>query len=355
MKKQIKKLLCAALVFTMATGAFAACGTEDDEPVDSKPQTNETKYNDACALIENGEYEEAYAAFKALGDYKDSQERLSRFIYTPSRANYVLEDRSGVMTIELGKYNLPSRVVSVGVEGEEDNAYTKDSVYTYDDKGNLMQQAVTYNESSLAYDYTYDADNRLIKAVYTIEGELFAQHNFVYDENGLKIREDYIQEGQVYYDYVYSYDDNDNVIECVYDATEGRYTYAYFYDAEGALTNDSGEAPDGYYYTNEYTYYADGQLAQRVCVENGELSFTESYTYDNAGELIKKETTYSDGTKDVYTREYDANGNLVKETLVYADGTEESIEWQYIFTYIPIDVPAATREQVEGIFVIIQP
>ena len=65
MKKQIKRLLCAALVFTVATGAFVACGDPDDEPGDSEPQTNETMYNDACALIEIGEYEEAYAAFKA--------------------------------------------------------------------------------------------------------------------------------------------------------------------------------------------------------------------------------------------------------------------------------------------------
>ena len=65
-------------------------------------------------MIESGDYEEAYAAFMELGDFKDSQKYLSRFVYFPLVANYVLYDRSGVMTVELGAFNLPSRVFSVG-------------------------------------------------------------------------------------------------------------------------------------------------------------------------------------------------------------------------------------------------
>ena len=115
MKKQISRLFCTALVLTMAMGSFVACGGDGkDESSVNETNTNETKYNEACAWIESGDYEEAYAAFMELGDFKDSQKYLSRFVYFPLVANYVLYDRSGVMTVELGAFNLPSRVLSVG-------------------------------------------------------------------------------------------------------------------------------------------------------------------------------------------------------------------------------------------------
>ena len=152
------KKICIGLAFTVAMGAFVACGQDNKED----------KYNDACALIESGDYESAYAAFKELGDYKDSQKHLSRFIYFPTSVNYDLGDRSGVMTIELGVYNMPARMLAQGVEGTENTAYTKDGVYTYDSVGNLLRQAVTYDGTLMAYDYTYDNENRLVKAAITI-------------------------------------------------------------------------------------------------------------------------------------------------------------------------------------------
>jgi len=42
-------------------------------------------------LILNGSYEEAYALFKELGDYKDSEEYLSRFRYVPVKINTTLD------------------------------------------------------------------------------------------------------------------------------------------------------------------------------------------------------------------------------------------------------------------------
>ena len=150
------KKLCLALVFTMAMGAFAACGQEN-----KGVQTNETKYNNACALIESGEYEKAYATFKELGNYKDSEKHLSRFMYFPSVVNYNLYDRSGVITVTLGSYNLPVHLLTEGTI-EEIGSYTKDGWYTYDGKGNWMRQAVMYNGTLMTYDYTYDANNNII-------------------------------------------------------------------------------------------------------------------------------------------------------------------------------------------------
>lgn len=348
MMKKISRLFCTALVFTMAMGTFAACVNENDNS-----EAKETKYNDACALIESGDYESAYAAFKELGNYKDAQKYLSRFIYFPTVANYVLFDRSGVMTIELGAYNMPSRILSEGVEGTENNAYTKDGVYTYDSKGNLMQQAVKYNETSLAYDYTYDDNNNISKAEYSVEGVVITVNSYTYDENGLLIRESYTEGDVVHYDYENSYDVNGNMIKSEYKTPDGDHIYTYTYNDEGNLVNEHGTALNKYWYNIDYTYNADGQLTQEVYTNYEEDDYTIDYTYDNAGNCIKEESSYSDGTKKVFTREYDANGNVKKEVLTSRDGTVETVEWQYALTYITIDIPVWTMNQMLGVFDII--
>ena len=68
------------------------------------------------------------------------------------------------------------------------------------------------------------------------------------------------------------------------------------------------------------------------------------------GNCIKEEWNYSDETKNVFTKEYDENGNRTKEVHTYADGTVESVELQYVFTYVTIDVPEWTMNQLMGLF-----
>ncbi len=339
MKKQISRLFCAAMVFTVAMGSLVACGGKDKSD-------NEAKYNDACALIESGDYASAYEAFKDLGDYKDSEKYLSRFTYFPTTVDYVLSDRSGTMTVELGIYNMPTRMISIGTIG------TKDGTYTYDDEGNLMQQAILYNGVPLRFDYTYDADNNLIKAEYFEEDVLMMVNEYFY-EDGIKVRESSIVEGVVEYDYFHSYDENGNMVESVFHALEGDHVYTYAYDEDGRLVNHQGSIPNEYSYNNDYTYDENGNLTERVLTMMGEPYYTLNYTYDSEGNCIKEERTYSDG-KEVYTKEYDENGNVISEVITRADGSVESAEWQYVLTYITIDVPAASMEQIMGLFEILQ-
>jgi hypothetical protein len=341
MKKLFSLLLCAVLFLSALTGALTSCSGDTDE--------RETKYTAALALIASGDYESAYAAFKELGDYKDSEKYLSGFCYFPSVVNYDLYDRSGVMTITLGSYNLPVRLLAKGtIEGEGE--YTKDGWYSYDSKGNWMRQAVLYNNDFLAYDYTYDANGNIIKAEYTDGGAVIAVHNYAYDENGLRIREAYEENGVVYYDYQNTYDANGNLIKSVCEAEGDNFVYDFVYNEDGNLVNDRGERSDGYSYNNDYTYNAEGNMIKKVCSENGEVGATLDCTYDSNENCIKEEWSYPDETKDVYTKEYDENGNLTKEVHTYSDGTVESVEWKYLFTYVPIDVPEWTKDQIRGLF-----
>ena len=339
MKKQLTKLLSLAMAIILAISCLVSCGEDK----------NEAKYNNACTLLESGDYEAAYTAFKELGDYKDSETYLSRFVHFPTVINYDLYDRSGVITTTLGAFNLPVHVSTKGtMEGEGE--YTKDGWYSYDNNGNWMRQAVLYNSDFLAYDYTYDAKGNVIKAVYSVDGTVSAVHNFTYDENGLKIRDTYEENGVVYYDYQNTYDANGNMIKSVYAAEAGNYIYEYVYNEDGKIVNERGENPAGNYYTIDYTYNDDGNLIKKVRSENGEVTLTVDCTYDSNGNRIKEERSFPDETKDIYTREYDEHGNQTKEVRTYSDGIVETAEWKYIFTYVTIDVPEWTWGEIASLF-----
>jgi YD repeat-containing protein len=149
------------------------------------------------------------------------------------------------------------------------------------------------------------------------------------------------------------YDANGNLIKSEFKTPDGDHVYTYTYNDEGNLVNEHGTALNEYWYNIDYTYNADGQLMQKVYTDNEEDSYTADYAYDNAGNCIKEETSYSNGEKEVFTREYDANGNVTKEMLTASDGSVTSVEWQYALTYLTVDVPLATMNQVLGLFDII--
>jgi YD repeat-containing protein len=318
------------MVIIIATSCLVACGEGE----------NETKYNNACALIESGDYEAAYTVFKELGDYKDSEKYLSRFVYFPSVVNFDLYDRSGVMTVTLGQYNLPCKSVSEGTVGR------KDSEYTYDSKGNLIRQAVTHNGMVAAMDHTYDENNHRIKVEYSENGVVSIVYDYAYDAKGQLIREVYTEEGVVYYDYQHSYDENGNMIKSEYNAPDADYVYTYTYNADGNMINEQCNVSIGHSYNVDYIYSADGKLTRKVRTEDGSPRYTMDYMYDTAGNCIKEERVYVDGATQSLVREYDAHGNVTKEVYTDADGTVETVESRHALTYLTIDVSTAMLEHV---------
>ena len=315
------------------------------------PDARETKYNDALAMIESGNYTEAYAAFKELGDYKDSQKHLERFIYFRTKITYDLYDKAGVMTTTLGKFNLPSRMVSVADTG------TKDGTYTYDEQGNLKRQQVDIDGLIAAFDYTYDENNRLIKAEYSENGVVSITHEYPQNEMGLDAKDIYTVNGVVAYESTYTYDEQGRKIKTEYiSEVYGSCIYTFTYDEKGNLVEEKNVSLDGSetYYHYTYTYDESGKLASGVYVYYDER-YTGRFEYDAAGNITLDEYTNEDGTKDEYTKEYDENGNLVHAEWKYANGDVETADFEYTLTYLTVDVPDATMQQILGLLKIDRP
>ena len=352
MKKTLIFLLSAILVLSMLMGTLVSCTTTDgtgdngDTEGDAgNTDEKETKYVEALKMLTDGNYAGAYEAFKSLGDYLDCQARLEKFVYFPSVVNYDLSEKSGVMTVTLGENNLPSNIVSDGTIGK------KDGTYTYSATGNLKKQKVIYNGEELAYAYTHDLNNNMIKAEYSVNGTVTAVYEYSYDPQGNLESELYSENGALNYDCNYYYDSNGNLIKLEVNTTGVDYVYTYVYDADGYKISERGEATNGNWYTKEFSYDAEGKLTKERYTE-GDSLYIITYTYDDAGNCIKAERTYEDGSVDVITKEYDANGNAIKEISTSADGSVETVETQYVLTYLEIDVPKQTMDQLWGILTI---
>jgi YD repeat-containing protein len=349
MKKLFLLLLSAVLMLTMLVGTLASCTDEEtsnddgDKGDTTTPDTNETKYNEALAFIGEGKYEEAYAAFKALGDYKDTEKYLARFIYLPSVVDYILYDRSGVMTVTFGDFNLPTRIVSEGTVG------VKDGIYTYSDNGLVLKQAVTYEGTLLTYDYIYDANDRLIKAEYREEGVLVSFNDYEYDENGNCVRQGYFMGETAIYNYRNTFDENGNMIR-VESEVDG-VVYNFTFDENGNRITENSVVPNGTGYNIVYTYDEEGKLIGEVYTQGGEETVA-NYTYDANGNRTKVEVTFYDGSKETTAWEYDANGNVTKEEFNGADGKYECVETQYALVYCTVDIPEATLNQLDLFFTI---
>lgn len=338
MKKTFSRLLSSVLAASLLIGSLAAC-TNDGGKTDAK----EAEYNAAVALLEEGKYAEARAAFEALGDYKDAKERFDRFIFFPTEMEYELFDRSGVMTITLGENHLPVHMVSVG------NLGTKDGVYVYDSEGRMLSQTVTHGETVYVYNYTYDENSNMTKAEFSTDGAVTQVHNFSYSKEGWLTKELVATGDVVILDVLNIYDENGALTKRTAKQSGTESIYTCTYNSDGKILKEVCEGSDGGSYTIDYTYDEKGALIKELYADS-EKTCTTEHTYDSAGNRIKVEDTDSDGTIASITREYDAYGNVTKEVFAYPDGTVETIKSKYVLTYLSIDVPKATMDQLETIF-----
>ena len=341
MKKLFTRLLSAILVFSMVTVALVSCA----------PDPREAKYNDALAMIDSGNYTDAYEILKDLGDYKDTAKHLDRFVFFLTKLTYDLYDRAGVMTTTLGRFNLPSNMISVADIG------TKDGTYTYDEQGNLKRQEVNIDGLIAAFDYTYDENNRLIKAEYSENGVVSITHEYPQNEMGLNAKDIYTVNGEVAYDATYTYDEQGRKIRMEYiSEIYGSCIDTFTYDEKGNLIEEKSVSLDGSetYYHYTYTYDESGKLASGVYI-HGEERYTGRFEYDAAGNVTLDEYTNEDGTKDEYTKEYDEHGNLIHAVWKYANGEVETADYEYTLTYLTVDVPASTMEQILGLLKVDRP
>lgn len=329
----------------------------------------EEAYKQAIAYLGEAKYEEAYAIFCELGDYKDAEMHLARFHYVVIKGNSKMvlsngEEQFASAEIVLNDKGLPAK--ETGTDRGEPYEYD----YVYDENGNLINELYqgkgytrvydenrnlikltheSVNGSMFSFEYTYDKNGNVIKEIYSSNDSSSSTYKtmveYVYDEKNNVIRSTYTyyySDGATPTDTVItnnSYDSNGNLITKVRSYQHGYVidTRNYSYDNNGRLVKKSVYNNYGTSTETEYTYDNAGNIIE-VNYTADFTSYKNSFTYDESGNLLKDVCVHGDGDVRTIEYEYDSHGNLTKMTDTYPDGDLETVNLEYKLVYIPIDM-----------------
>ena len=309
---------------------------------------NMLAYQKAEQLAQQSEYEEAAAAFEALGDYKDSAEQAKSVKYAWAQEKEADGDYSEAVKLyqELGSYQDSSeRAVQAEKNEEKQNDYeyalellnyAKDfePAEVYDTLSEAREAFLSLGDFKDAAEYAKHFVWRLTHSQqdwmlgyceYDDNGDLaqcgYSDHSrYHWSADHLTLREEGGRNG------VWEYDKQGDLVR--YASDDGTRTYTYDFNENGSIAHRYEKYVDGSYTADaitEYEYDEEGRIIQTV----------EEYTSDydrNYGKVPGRVTT------GVYN--YNGEGRLftVERTIVrynaYDTETSKRIDL-YGWVYAP--------------------
>lgn len=355
----------------------------NSSPSDPEEKDLGAEYQKALSLIGEGNYKDAYAIFKALGNYEDAETQLAYFHHVPvssvskERSDRSTEDLETVYSTELllNEKHLPVAFLNFFWGDEYRTAYV------YDENDNMIQETQYYPDGSVqaTFQYTYNDQRQLIQKEHTDEAgnrtktEFFyhddgllsyelsedsygmtTETNYTYDDNGLLITVNYADSDGYSNVSTYTYDDNGTLLCVTYSSSSDYWEQInYTYNADGLLIKEIYQVKQQFddfeesVYTLEIVYTYDAGMLVKESHTDSDGSMQETkYTYDEQGNLKQELFTSSDGFTDQYDYTYDEYGNVIKETNIDSDGYEATTEITYSLVYIPHEL----SEQILTLF-----
>jgi len=221
-------------------------------------------YNEAIEFLSVAQYDEAYAIFEELGDYKDSSKYLECFILVPTEIRNDWEYTTLI-------YDQNGRIIKEITKGYSDDFYDSERTFTYNDVDGSLTVV-----DHFAYSRTGNVKN------WVTETTIF---------NSDRSEAKFTREGNFptkYFNLYYTYDTYGNVltaksINSETNAVEYNREYYYEYDNDGKLLSSC--------------YSRDSSGSKWNYIE---------YTYDE-NNLLTKTTTFNDVKEYSYGLVYNIN------------------------------------------------
>lgn len=335
-------------------------------------------YDNALALMDAGQYEEAITAFTSLDGYKDSAEqihlaesaiaeleRAAELEATYNNAIQLLqsnvsanENEAYHILTELGDYkdakellsNFQYRIIAEEADSSIDSGdYLR--FYEYDDRGLLTEKQY---DGGATLSYRYNEDGKLVRE---IGSQNWITTDYQYNDNGIisrikRAQSRTVSSGNI--DYLTTdYDDNGNPIK-IKDEYNGKvWTFVYHYAADGTIASVDCTVRE----TNQ-EYSTTVNL-----VDNG----WELYPTPTDWGLIFKETNGNQITTYVFSisyieglvtakngvHEFDAYGNPIQETTFDKQGRINS-SYHYENSYDEMGNLTQTKRQAAGSDIVVE-
>lgn len=269
------------------------------------------KYNNAVALMEAGQYEDAIAAFEALNGYKDSTAQIE------TCKTYILDNRynEAVALMEAGQYEKAIAIFE-SLGGYMDSAellQTAREVFKNEESYNTAISLLAAGNDDKAYEHFAALGDYKDAASYASK--------FISIPVRIESVGSFISSTLDLY-----YDDQGFLIEGKYIRTDGAkdsQTATYSYYPEGQLqkiVNFQAYGDPVKTTTTTYTYSADGTQGEQV-TKNSRGAITRhyfTYTYDNQGKILTR-ICYDENKDKVYEEKYsytfDKSGNILTKSI----------------------------------------
>ncbi len=272
--------------------------------------------NYAHRLIDEGRYEDAYDLLARLDGRFGTQGLLEGFCFMPTSIRIQNSDGTVVtQEIVLGESHLPAYMTRVGQDE------TVDIAFAYNADGKMAGKVSVYANGTRVYtECVYGADGNLLKEVSKSEnGILYSQKENVYDAEGKRVQQ--VCKAPMKGVSDYTYDAEGRLVKCVYSRRGGEgFTAEYEYGSNGEMKKYSLSYHDGLKGSVTLFYEANGKLSRE------EMAFTRGigeasvlYTYDERGNLINKTARDGDGNEASVSVQY-------KAVYIPFKITEEEIE-----------------------------
>ena len=350
----MKKIFALLLAVSLCLCLFG-CDIEettDSEKNDKNEDTTEEttysekseKYDEALNLITEGKYEDAYAIFEELGDFKDSEEQLAKFHYIPVDA--IIKYVEGTYTeyinidITLNDMNLIEQVyVSIGDE-------CANFEWEYDENGNVIKIIEdSPNIRNHTEEYVYDENGNVVRCIETYGSGSIQVYEYEYDSNNNQTQKTIIwNDGSTSeYNTSYFYDSKGNITEKVETSDLGTDTsvvstdtYTYIYGTDDRLIKATRTSSSWGTAIMNYSYDAQGNVIQVAERESSDTYTYYLYEYDNNGNIVK---ISKDGYNKWHEYDFDEHGNMTELRYIYSSGEHENVcTITYKLVYIDADI-----------------
>jgi len=312
--KKVWKILSISLsVFAVAIAAVVLI---------SNSVRKSNLYNDALALMEAGQYEQAINSFTALGGYKDSQEVLSsaqkaksiedkynRAIELMNSNNSQNENEAYQLLLALGEYkDAPALLSDFQYVVISENTDTYERTYEYDSRGLLTEKCYVGGDTTPKI--YYDEDGRIIKEI-----NADFPTEFFYNDNGTLSKTIHAQArtSSENFNYLITKYDKNGLPVSIEDELEGK-TWAFSYSFKGDGSIETIECTERASYGESSVIINPGEYGVELChgAKDSILTFKK---IEEAG---KRETTYGVSIhfkelrlETLRTREFDSYGNEI--------------------------------------------
>ena len=136
---------------------------------------------------------------------------------------------------------------------------TASTVYTYDDKGNILTETFLNADFRSKYTRTYDENGNPLLVRYDDSLNAWTEDIYTYDDKGRMLTKDGSAYDGSWNKQVYTYDANGRVLSQKKENSDNDgFENVFLYDEKGNLLFESHIRDDGWWRKSEYTYDFNG-------------------------------------------------------------------------------------------------